>query len=84
MAEAGYPDIEGEFWYGLLVPAGTPKLIITMLNRETVKIIGLPEMKERSAALGEEPVGSTPEEFAERIEVELLRWRKVIRARART
>jgi tripartite-type tricarboxylate transporter receptor subunit TctC len=80
MAEAGYPDIEGEFWYGLLVPAGTPKLIITMLNRETVKIIGLPEMKERSAALGEEPVGSTPEEFAERIEVELLRWRKVIRA----
>jgi tripartite-type tricarboxylate transporter receptor subunit TctC len=79
MAEAGYP-VEGEFWYGLLVPARTPKPIIAMLNRETVKIIGLPEMKERLAALGEEPVGSTPEEFAERIEVELLRWRKVIRA----
>jgi hypothetical protein len=59
MAEAGYPDIEGEFWYGLLVPAGTPKLIITMLNRGTVTIIGLPEMKECSAALGEEPIGST-------------------------
>jgi tripartite-type tricarboxylate transporter receptor subunit TctC len=80
MAEAGYPDIEGEFWFGLLVPAGTPKQIITMLNRETVKIIGLPETKERLETLGYEPVASTPEEFAARIEIELLRWRRVIRA----
>ena len=80
MAEAGHPDIEGESWFGILVPAGTPKRIITMLNRETVRIIGLPNIKERLTTLGFEPVASTPEEFAERIQVEIPRWRKVIRA----
>jgi len=80
MAEAGYPDIEGDGWVGVLVPAGTPKEIITLLHREIVRIIALPDMKERLPTLGFEPVASTPEEFAERIKVELETWRKVIRA----
>ena len=80
MAEAGYPDIEGETWWGLVVPAGTPRQIITMLNRETVKAIGLPDMKERLATLGFESVASTPEEFDKRIKVEIDTWGKVIRA----
>jgi tripartite-type tricarboxylate transporter receptor subunit TctC len=79
MAEAGYPDIEGENWYGLAVPSGTPKQIITMLNRETVKVVNLPDTKARVATIGFETVGSTPGEFAQLIKVELDRWRKVIR-----
>jgi tripartite-type tricarboxylate transporter receptor subunit TctC len=79
IAEAGYPGMEGENWFGVLVPAGTPSDIIVLLNREVVNVIALPDMKERLATLGFEPVGSTPKEFAERIAVELDKWGKVIR-----
>jgi tripartite-type tricarboxylate transporter receptor subunit TctC len=80
MAEAGYPDIEGDSWVGVLVPAGTPKEIITLLNREIVTIIGQPDMRERLVTLGYDPVAGTPEEFAQRIKVEIGTWGKVIRA----
>jgi tripartite-type tricarboxylate transporter receptor subunit TctC len=80
MAEVGYPNVEGDSWVGVLVPAGTPKEVITTLHREIVKIIALPDMKERLATLGYDPVGSTPEEFARRITAELETWGKVIRA----
>jgi tripartite-type tricarboxylate transporter receptor subunit TctC len=80
MAEAGYPDIEGDSWVGVLVPAGTPKEVITTLHREVVKIVALPDMTERLVTLGFDPVGSTPEEFAQRITAELEMWSKVIRA----
>jgi tripartite-type tricarboxylate transporter receptor subunit TctC len=80
MAEAGYPEIEGVNWYGFLVPAGTPRQIVTALSRETVKIVAMPETKARLATIGIKPVGSSPEEFAERIEAELPKWRKLIRA----
>jgi tripartite-type tricarboxylate transporter receptor subunit TctC len=80
MTEAGYPDIAGDSWVGVLVPAGTPKEIVTLLHREIAKIIALPDMKERLATLGFEPVVSTPEEFASRIRVEIETWGNVIRA----
>ena len=64
----------------MLASAGTPKDTITLLHREIVKIIALPDMKERLPTLGFEPVASTPEEFAERIKVELETWGKVIQA----
>jgi len=80
MAEAGYPEIEGDSWVGVLVPAGTPKDIISLLNREVVKIIALPDMKAQLGELGYDPVASTPEEFAIRIKVEIETWAKVIRA----
>jgi tripartite-type tricarboxylate transporter receptor subunit TctC len=80
MIEAGYPQIEGDSWVGVLVPAGTPKNIIGLLNREVVKIIALPDMKVRLGELGYDPVASTPEEFANRIKVEVEAWGRVIRA----
>jgi tripartite-type tricarboxylate transporter receptor subunit TctC len=80
MAEAGYPHIEANQWVGVLVPAGTPKDIVTSLNREIVRSIALAETKERLAALGFEPVASTPEDMAKRIKVEVEIWGKVIRA----
>jgi tripartite-type tricarboxylate transporter receptor subunit TctC len=80
MIEAGYPEIEGDSWVGVLVPAGTPKDIVGLLNREVVKIITAPDMRARLEELGYDPVGSTPEEFAARIKVEIETWAKVIRA----
>ena len=65
---------------GVLVLAGTPKEIITLLNREIVTIISLPDMRERLVTLGYDPVAGTPEEFAQRIKVEIGTWGKVIRA----
>jgi tripartite-type tricarboxylate transporter receptor subunit TctC len=79
MAEAGHPGIEGESWVGFVVPAGTPKDIVATLNGEIVQIIAQPDMKQRLATLGSDPVGSTPEAFAARIKAELATWRKVIR-----
>jgi tripartite-type tricarboxylate transporter receptor subunit TctC len=79
-AEAGYPDIEGDGWVGVFAPAGTPKEVIAVLHREIVRIIGLPDMKERLPTLGFEAVANTPEQFAERVKVELDTWGKVIRA----
>ena len=80
MAEAGYPEIEGDGWVGILVPAGTPAEIIVILYRESAKILAQPDMKERLAALGYDLVASTPKEFAARIAAEIEMWAKVIRA----
>jgi len=79
-AEAGYPDIQGDSWVGLLAPAGTPNEIIRAVQREIAGIIALPDVKERLPTLGFEAVASTPEEFASRIKVETEMWGKVIRA----
>ncbi len=79
MAEAGYPDIEGEAWFAVIVPARTPKEIIALLHGEIVKIIALPDMKEPIATLGFDPIGSAPEECAAQFRTEAAKWGKVIR-----
>jgi tripartite-type tricarboxylate transporter receptor subunit TctC len=65
---------------GFVSPAGTPKDIVATLNREIVRILAQPDMKERLATLGFDPIGSTPDQFAARIKSELAMWTKVIRA----
>ena len=80
MAEAGYPQIQGNTWVGVMVPAGTPKDIIVLLNREIAKIIATPDMQARLTELSYEPVASSPEEFARRIKTEIATWAGVIRA----
>ena len=78
MTESGYGEIEGESWFIVLVPAGTPGEIIALLHRDIARIMTLPDMKERLAVLGYEPVVSTPQECAARIRMEGVRWAKVI------
>jgi tripartite-type tricarboxylate transporter receptor subunit TctC len=80
MTEEGYPEIEGDSWVGILVPAATPADIVAALHRESAKILAQPDMKERLATLGYDVVASTPEEFATRIKIEIDMWAKVIRA----
>jgi tripartite-type tricarboxylate transporter receptor subunit TctC len=79
MAEAGVPDQEGDTPQGILVPKGTPREVIDLLHRETVKVIALAEVQQKLAAIGFEPIGSTPAEFTARIKVEVPKWAKVIR-----
>jgi tripartite-type tricarboxylate transporter receptor subunit TctC len=80
MAEAGYPETKGEQWVGVLAPAGTPKDIIAVLNREIARALASPEIKERLPLLGFTPVGSSPDAFASLIRSDMDQWGKVIRA----
>jgi tripartite-type tricarboxylate transporter receptor subunit TctC len=80
LAESGHLGIEGDSWVGFVAPAGTPKDIVATLNREIVHILAQPDMKQRLATLGFDPVGGTPDQFATRIKSELATWSKVIRA----
>lgn len=79
MAESGLPGFEVTSWNGLVVPTGTPKEIINRLNRETVKILQIPGVKEKLTSLGADPVGSTEEEFRAFIQAEIKKWAKVIK-----
>jgi tripartite-type tricarboxylate transporter receptor subunit TctC len=80
IAEAGYPDLDGDAWVGVLVPTGTPKEVTARLHEEIVKIIDEPDTKERLAAIGLEPVGDSPAQFSAQLKVEMEKWTKIIRA----
>jgi len=80
IAEAGVPGFEASGWFGFAAPAGTPRAVVRKLNTELVRILNLPEVKERLIGLGAEPVGDTPEEFAAFIRAEAAKWGKVIKA----
>ena len=78
MIEAGMPGFEVAGWYGVLAPTATPPSIIAKLNKEMVRILHMPEVREHLAADGSEPVGGTPAEFAAHIKSEVAKWRQVI------
>jgi tripartite-type tricarboxylate transporter receptor subunit TctC len=78
MAEAGVKGYEVAGWYGVVAPARTPKPIITKLNQEIVRALRMPDVAEKMAADGSEPVGSTPEQFGAHIKAEVAKWRDLI------
>jgi len=78
IAQAGYPDFAADIWTAVLVPAGCPKEIVSLLQREIARVVALPEIKQRMAPLGYHPVGNTPDECAKHIRAEATRWAKVI------
>jgi tripartite-type tricarboxylate transporter receptor subunit TctC len=80
VAESGVPGYETGSWYGVVVPAGTPKAAIDRLSREIQTIV---KAQDITSKLNEEaviPVGSTPEAFDKHIRAELARWAKVIKS----
>jgi len=79
IAEAGIPGYESVQWFGMLLPAGTPRPIIDRLHQELTRVLRAPDMKERLNSLGLDAVGSTPEEFAAYIKSETEKWAKVIK-----
>lgn len=79
VAESGLPGFAAVSWYGVVAPAGTPPDIVNKLNREIVKILRLPDVREALAAQGAEIIGNTPEEFASVIKSETAAWATVVR-----
>jgi tripartite-type tricarboxylate transporter receptor subunit TctC len=79
VAESGLAGYDAAAWHGWLAPAGTPPAIVNKLQAEIAAILKLPEVRERLARDGIEPVGSTPQEFAAYIRFEVEKWGKVVR-----
>jgi tripartite-type tricarboxylate transporter receptor subunit TctC len=77
--ESGFSGFDVTAWFGLFAPAGTPAPIIEKLNRETAKIIALPDMQKRFYEQGVTPLSNTPAEFAEIIRSETSYWKRVIK-----
>ena len=79
IAEEGVPGYENSTWHGWLAPAGTPPAILSRVNAELVKASRSPDVVERLAPDGGEPVGSTPEQFARFIATDMARWSKLVK-----
>jgi tripartite-type tricarboxylate transporter receptor subunit TctC len=80
IVEAGYPDVIASTWFGLLVPAQTPREVVQTLNAEVMKIVRSPEVIEKFKGMGVNPVAAnTPEQFDAFVKADIARWRKVIK-----
>jgi tripartite-type tricarboxylate transporter receptor subunit TctC len=77
VAELGYPGYEITSWQGMFAPAGTPKDFVDKIAGETIRMLKTPEISERIAREGSDPIGSTPEEFSRRYKSEIAKWAKV-------
>jgi tripartite-type tricarboxylate transporter receptor subunit TctC len=79
VAELGYPGFEAATWSGLVAPAGTPKAVVDRLNAEVQKALGTAEMKQKLYEDGSTPLGGTPQQFAEFIKSEHVKWGTAVR-----
>lgn len=81
MIEIGYPKVAGTVWYGLMVPAGTPRAVIAKLNAESNGVLATDEVRDRLAAMGIDAAGGgSPEDFGKFIRAEIAKWAPVVRA----
>ncbi|HTE14480.1 MAG TPA: tripartite tricarboxylate transporter substrate binding protein [Burkholderiales bacterium] len=79
VAEAGVPGFEAVSWQGVVVPAGTPRAIVSRLHVEIAKALQAPEVSQRLAAEGTTPGGIAPDAFAAYIKSEIAKWAKVVK-----
>ena len=80
LREQGLPNVVGYGWFGLIAPAGTPARIVERLNAEANRALNEPALRQRLIALGLQPRGGTPAEFAGFIEAETRKWSEVVRS----
>ena len=80
IAAGGFEGFEAGSWYGFLAPAKTSPQLITRLHGELMKAIKQPEVLDRMASLGTDPIGNSPTEFANQIKADLAKWEKVVKA----
>jgi tripartite-type tricarboxylate transporter receptor subunit TctC len=80
IAESGLPGFDINTWFGIFVPAGTPREVVERLHAEFARALAAPDVRERMIALGAEPAGNKPEEFAAYIRAEADKYARVIRA----
>jgi tripartite-type tricarboxylate transporter receptor subunit TctC len=79
MAESGFPGFEAVPWFGLYAPTGTPQAIIDKLNRDTLRVLGMPDVRAKLGQVGIDVTGGTPAELAAVIKAEIPQWAKVIK-----
>ena len=79
-AEAGYPSVAMDAYFGMLAPAGTPKAVIDKLHSEIAAILQEKETRDRLTAAGLDIVGSTPEQFTARLRIDLGKYAEVAKA----
>ena len=79
VAEQGLPGFEAISWSGICAPGGTPRPIVDRVYSEVAKVLKVPELRDRLLRDGIEPVGSTPEQYAEHIKKEAVKWSKVVK-----
>jgi tripartite-type tricarboxylate transporter receptor subunit TctC len=77
--ENGLDGFVVDSWVGVFAPAKTPRAIVDKLQRELAAVLAMPDVRERYAVLGIEPVGNTPEQFGEQIRADLAKWEKVVK-----
>lgn len=77
--ESGLPGFDSVLHYGLLAPAGTPRTIVDLLNRELLKMVSSDDVKQRIQTEGGDPMTSTPEEYAKDIDQEEAKWSALIK-----
>jgi tripartite-type tricarboxylate transporter receptor subunit TctC len=80
LMEAGVPGYDYSTWYGLLVPARTPRAIVDQLHRTTLKVLAQDDAKRRLEAQGVETITDTPDEFSAYLKSETAKWTGVVRA----
>ncbi len=80
LAEAGVPDQEADTLTGIVAPAGAPKAIVDQLQKEIAKIVAAPDVKEKLTTLGFIAIANSPQQFGVRINAEMDKWGKVVRA----
>lgn len=80
IAEAGVPGFAVSSWFGMLAPAGTPRPVIDRLHDEITRALAAPDMQERLSSQGAEPFTTTPDEFAELIRTDTVKWASVVKA----
>ncbi len=76
---ATLPGFEALQWFGILMPAGTPPDIVAKLNSEVLKVLRIPEVRERLQSMGIEVVGNSPEQFAAFMRAETLKWGRIVK-----
>ena len=78
MGELGITGMAGDTFQGLFVPAGIPKPVFARLHKEIMQALARPDVRERLAGIGLEPVSNSPQEFAAQVKADIAKWRKVI------
>lgn len=80
IAESGLKGYETGTWHGVLAPVATPRAIVLQLSSEIVRILNMPDVREKLIGQGLDPVGDTPEQFGAYIRAEIAKWAKVVAA----
>jgi tripartite-type tricarboxylate transporter receptor subunit TctC len=79
LAESGLPGFEATSWFALMAPAGLPKDVLARINAETVRVMNLPDVREKLAALGLDVAPGSPEALAQHVQAETIKWAKVVK-----